>query len=79
MVLTKDSKIRYRALEREALLNAKVRAFIFVAGNLPASEAAAIFVAALPAMKRFMQIHTPPFIAKIYRDSKVELWATEKA
>ena len=46
VVLTKDSKIRYRSNEAEALFAAKVRAFVLVSRNLPGSEMANIFAAA---------------------------------
>jgi predicted nuclease of predicted toxin-antitoxin system len=73
VVLTKDSKIRYRSNETEALFAAKVRAFVLVSSNLPGSEIAKIFVAALPAIKRHCRKHPPPFIAHVYRSGEVVL------
>lgn len=73
IVLTKDTKIRYRTLEREALINSGARAFVFVSGNVPASETAQILVEVLPAMKEFINKHQPPFIAKIFRNGSLEL------
>jgi PIN domain-containing protein len=46
VVVTKDKRIRTRPLERQALINAGVRAFILVSGNLKGTEMAAIFAAA---------------------------------
>jgi hypothetical protein len=51
VVLTKDSKIRYRRNEMEALLSSGARSFVLVSRNLPGSEMAKIFVRALPGMK----------------------------
>jgi hypothetical protein len=42
VVLTKDERIRYREIERTALMNAGVRAFVLTAKNLQGSEMANI-------------------------------------
>jgi predicted nuclease of predicted toxin-antitoxin system len=73
VVLTRDRRIRYRSHERAALIQAGVRAFVLVAGNLSGREMAAVFVKALPAMRRFMVRHPPPFIAKVTRSGAVSL------
>ena len=49
VVLTKDDKIRYHELERQALLSAGVRVFVLTAKGLRGAENAQIFVEALPA------------------------------
>jgi PIN domain-containing protein len=76
-VLTKDSHIKHRLVERTALLESGVRAFVLVSGNLTGPEMAKIFVTALPKMTRFAAKHLPPFIAKIHRDGSVEAWVSE--
>ena len=74
VVLTKDTRIRYRAVEINALLAAKVRAFVLTArGDLQGREIAAIFVKALPAIKRLANNTPPPFIAHVSRDGKVSI------
>ena len=73
VVLTKDARIRYREIERMALMNARVRASVLTAKNLQGSEMANIFVTALPAIQRFATKHTPPFIAKITRSGRVSM------
>jgi len=57
IVLTKDTQIRYRAHERAALMQAGVRAFVLIAGNLAGREMAEIFVKALPTIRRFVARH----------------------
>jgi predicted nuclease of predicted toxin-antitoxin system len=52
VVLTKDKKIRYRTIERDALLNAGLRAFFFMSGNIPFSEMAKIIADALPRIRK---------------------------
>jgi predicted nuclease of predicted toxin-antitoxin system len=76
-VLTKDSHIKHRLVERTALMEAGVRAFVLVSGNLTGAEMAQIFVKALPRMRRFAAKHSPPFIAKVFRDSSIEMWVSE--
>jgi predicted nuclease of predicted toxin-antitoxin system len=73
VVLTKDEKIRRRAHERKALMQAGVRAFVLVAGNLSGPEMAAAFVQALPAIHRFLARHNPPFIARVTRGGEVSM------
>lgn len=53
IVLTKDHRIRYRHVERLALMKAGVAAFILTSGDLQGEEMAEIFVKALPASAGF--------------------------
>ncbi len=73
IVLTKDHRIRYRNLERAALINAGVGAFILTAGDLQGDEMAEIFVKALLAIAKFLRKHKKPFIARVVRDGSVSL------
>ena len=73
VVLTKDHRIRYRNIERMALLKAGVAAFILTSGDLQGEEMAAIFVKALPAVSRFLKKHKKPFIARVSRKGSVSM------
>ncbi len=73
IVLTKDHRIRYRHVERLALMKAGVAAFILTSGDLHGEEMAQIFVKALPRIERFLRKHAKPFIAKIAKDGSVSL------
>jgi len=74
VVITKDTRIRYRAIETAALLSARVRAFVLTArGDLTGAEMAAIFLKALPAIRKLCAKHRPPFIARVSRDGGVAL------
>jgi predicted nuclease of predicted toxin-antitoxin system len=73
IVLTKDHRIRYRHVERLALMKAGVAAFILTSGDLQGDEMAQIFVKALPRIIRFLKSHAKPFIAKIAKDGSVSL------
>ncbi len=54
-------------------MKAKVGVFTLMAGDLQGAEMAGIFIKALPAMKRFILRHPPPFIAKITKSSSISL------
>ncbi len=73
IVLTKDARIRYREIERIALMNAGVGAFVLTAKNLQGPELASIFVHALPSMTRFAVRHPRPFIAKVTRSRAISM------
>ena len=74
IVLTKDTRIRYHAIEVNALRAAAVRAFVLTAkGDLSGQEMADVFVKALPAIKRLSRKEFPPFLARVNREGKVAL------
>lgn len=73
LVITKDQWIRRRPLERDALLNANLKAFCFMSGSISFAEMAAAIANALPAIKRIAETIPPPFIAGIYKDSAVRV------
>ncbi len=73
VVITKDTRIRYREPERAALLAAKVRAFVFTTADLNGPEMAARVVAALPAISRLCRRVATPFIARIGKAGRVSV------
>jgi hypothetical protein len=54
VVLTKDSQIRYRAPERQSLLNAGVAAFVLTSGNLTGDEMKQVFITAMPRIRKLL-------------------------
>lgn len=77
VVLTKDKHIRYRAVETNALISAKVRAFVLTArGDLTGAEIGQIFVKALPAMRRICETGRGPIVAHVSRDGTVRIMKT---
>lgn len=74
VVLSKDKLIRKRPLERNALINAKVAAFILTSGNLKGEEMGKIFVRARKRMLKFLSTHTRPFIATVTRNGEVKMY-----
>jgi len=71
IVFTRDKRIRYRALERESLLEAEVRAFVFIGGNMTSAETAAALAKAWPTVARIAASEPPPFIYHIGRSGGV--------
>jgi len=75
LVITNDDRIRYRPAARIAIKKARVGVLILASrGSLTAEQKAQIFIEALPAVRRFLRKHTPPFIAKVRRDEVVLVW-----
>lgn len=71
-VITRDDRIRYRRLEAQAVRNVKVAMFVIVSKNLTGPQTAEVILTALGRIRRFISSHRRPFIAKIYRDGRVE-------
>ena len=72
LVLTKDTRIRRRVIEREALQAAGLKVFALSSGNLPGADQAAAFVRALPKIRRFARARGP-FIARVTATGAVAL------
>ncbi len=77
VVLTGDDRIRYHAAERQALVDAKVAAFILGAGNLTGDQQASVIVAALPEIKRHLRANDVPIVATITKSGAVQLKKNE--
>ncbi len=74
VALTRDKRIARNPMERLAVFRAGARIFCFVSPRTDGATMAEAFVAALPAMIRFLGRHQGPFIAKVYRDGRVARW-----
>jgi len=72
-VLTKDKNIRKRPLERQAIIEAKVRAFVFTGGELSGVEMGEIMAAAIQKIGRVLDETPPPFVARITSAGDVEV------
>lgn len=70
VVLTRDTRIRYRQLERAALHAARVKAFVFTGGNVTMQETADILTRALPKVERICKSEHGPFIYHIGSGAK---------
>lgn len=72
VVVTHDSRIRYKPNELAAVVRHRV-ALLVVIGQAPYPQLARHFVATLPRVETFLAARTPPFIAKVYRPAPAEL------
>jgi predicted nuclease of predicted toxin-antitoxin system len=74
VVLTKDANIARRTLEKIAVARSGIRLFTLTSQNLSGTDMIEIFTKAIVPMQSFVHKHPAPFIAKIYRDSRIEMW-----
>jgi len=73
ILITKDKRIRFNDLEKEAVIAYRVREFYFTSGNYSGAEMAAMLIAALPEIIRICEKQPPPFFASITKAGKVHL------
>ena len=85
VAITHDKRIRYKPNELNAVRLHRV-ALLVVVGKARFQDLATSFVATRGRIERFLERHTPPFIAKVYRPSaeqishdpvapgRIELW-----
>lgn len=74
VVLTKDGNIGKNLLERIAVANAQIKMIVLASQHLPGKEMAEMFLKAIVPMQEFVRKHPAPFIAKIYRDGRIDEW-----
>lgn len=72
VAVSRDSQIRYKPNERDAVRAANLRLLVVV-GIATHSELAENFVRTLARIERFLRTNKPPFIAKVYRASPRDL------
>lgn len=74
VILTKDARIGKNQLERIAVTTAGIKMFTLASQNLTGKDMADIFLKSITKMQEFVRQHPAPFIAKVYRDGRVEMW-----
>ncbi len=65
VVLTKDQRIRRRRVEIDALMAARVAAFVLTSGNLTGAQTAQAFELAWPRIQKALRDHDVPFVAAV--------------
>lgn len=73
-VLTKDKRIALRLNELQALREANVGAFVLSSDGLSGTQIIQVILAVLPKMRSFIHNNPRPFIAKFFKDGRVEAW-----
>ena len=67
LVLTRDKHIRYRPIEKQALMASGARTFVLVSSNLRGQEMANLLVKQLNKIEQIARNTRPPFVAAISR------------
>ena len=79
IVITRDDRIRYNQLEKQAVIAARLRFFSITSSSLTGEEAAALILSALDKMSRMCRQQSKRgFIAKISRGPDVKIIETGK-
>jgi len=79
IVITRDDRIRYNQLEKQAVIAARLRFFSITSSSLTGDEAATLILSALDKMSRLCRQHSKRgFIAKISRGPDVKIIETGK-
>ena len=79
VAISHNSRIRYVPIELAAVVQFKV-ALLIVIGRVPMAQSARGFVTSMKAIEAFLALHTPPYIAKVYRPpsdgtvGRIDLW-----
>ena len=74
VVLTKDANIGKRTSEKIAVVRDKVKMFTLARQDLTAKQMSEAFLKGFVHIQELVRKHPGPFIAKIYRDGRVEMW-----
>ena len=72
VAITHDRRIRYKPNELAAVIRHNVMLLVVI-GKAPFPELAQSFVATLSRIEEFLNTHSPPFIAKVYRPAVARL------
>lgn len=73
IVITRDLRIRYRAVEREAALTNAVRMISLTARRLSAEDLGKAFAASASGVERFIQRTPGPFLATMSRSGDLRI------
>jgi len=73
IVVTRDTRIRYKPNELAAVVRHHRVSLLVVIGKATHAELAQNFVRTAPRIQALLGRHTPPLIAKVYRPSASEL------
>ncbi|MDF5716886.1 MAG: hypothetical protein PUP93_24220 [Rhizonema sp. NSF051] len=74
VVLTKDARIGKRTSEKIAVASARVKMFALASQNLSGEQMSEAFLKAIVHLQDFVRGNPAPFIAKIYRNGRIEMW-----
>ena len=73
VALTKDRRIKSRALERKTVIRERVAYFVLRGQNLKGAQMADAFCKALPRIERILRQYEPPIIATVTPSGHVKV------
>ncbi|MGH7737441.1 MAG: hypothetical protein ACREMP_06195 [Candidatus Tyrphobacter sp.] len=73
IILSKDSAIRRRLVERQEIINAGASAFFLIRGNLTGLQMAEAFNKAIPAIRKILDRTSGPVLGVIRSDGSIGL------
>jgi len=73
ILLTKDDRWRYRQAEKDILMNANARAFVFVSKTARAQEIVETVMACLGKMAKIIEREPAPFVAHVLLSQHVDV------
>jgi hypothetical protein len=76
--ISHDSRIRYKTNELAAVRRHHVRLLIVI-GKAPYPELARNFIATIPRIRKFIDRHPAPWVAKVYRPTPAETRRSPRA
>jgi PIN like domain len=71
VLLTQDARIRYRAAEREAYMQAGLRIFVLTAASLGSAETIGILLTAESHIRRVLDDDDGPFMYRVGKNGRV--------
>ena len=71
LILSRDLRIQYNEVEKQAVKDSGASFFAITAKNVSSAEMARIILKAMKRIVTFAEEHSPPFIAKVYRDGRI--------
>lgn len=71
VMLTEDRRIRYRAAERQAYLDAGLRMFALATGNLSTDKKLEVLLSAEKRVREVLEREPAPFTYRIAKDGKL--------
>jgi len=73
ILLTKDDRWRFRSAEKEILINANARVFVFVSKSARALEIVETIMACLGKMAKIIEAEPAPFVAHILLSKHINI------
>jgi PIN like domain len=78
VVISGDKKIKRNSIEKTALLNTGLAAFFFTSNELTEEKRIEIISKGLKRIANILSTHQKPFIARLDKEGKVEIWINHK-